>query len=217
MQGQRFIASSAALWSNSTGAKPPATEDSRDGLTGFLQEKTGVTGAWTLGVGVGTYLISKELYVLGPETMVAAVMAGIIYAIMRKAGKPIAEFLDSKSQAILELLTAEKNARKKDIEDALAAQARTESELEIRHDIFDVLKENNAMRMEEEYRRRLHQVSNTVKRRLNYQVDVEQARRKFEQQHMVQWLEGAVTQLVKGKQEESLAQCMSDLKKMSAA
>ena len=56
------------------------------------------------------------------------------------------------------------------------------------------------MRMEEEYRRRLHQVSNTVKRRLDYQVDVEQTQRKFEQKHMVQWLEDAVTQLVKGKQ-----------------
>lgn len=56
------------------------------------------------------------------------------------------------------------------------------------------------MRMEEEYRRRLHQVSNTIKRRLDYQVDVEQTQRKFEQKHMVQWLENAVTQLVKGKQ-----------------
>ena len=56
------------------------------------------------------------------------------------------------------------------------------------------------MRMEEEYRRRLHQVTSTVKRQLDYQVDVEQAERKFQQEHMVQWLEKAVAELVKGKQ-----------------
>lgn len=56
------------------------------------------------------------------------------------------------------------------------------------------------MRLEEEYRRRLHEVTSTVKRRLDYQVDVEQAQKKFEQEHMIQWLEGKVTELVKGKQ-----------------
>ena len=56
------------------------------------------------------------------------------------------------------------------------------------------------MRLEEEYRRRLHEVNNTVKRRLDYQVDVEHAQKKFQQEHMVRWLETAVTQLVQGKQ-----------------
>lgn len=56
------------------------------------------------------------------------------------------------------------------------------------------------MRLEEEYRRRLHLVTDTVRRQLDYQVDVEHAQRKFEQEHMVQWLEKAVKELVEGKQ-----------------
>ena len=56
------------------------------------------------------------------------------------------------------------------------------------------------MRMEEEYRRRLNLVNETVRRQLDYQVEVEKAQRKFQQEHMVQWLEKAVTELVKGKQ-----------------
>ena len=60
--------------------------------------------------------------------------------------------------------------------------------------------ENSALRLEEEYRRRLHEVTNTVKRQLDYQVDVEHAERKFQQEHMVQWLERAVKEVVKGKQ-----------------
>lgn len=48
-------------------AKPVPQSSSRGGLTGYLQDKTGVTGAWTLGVGVTAYLISKELYVINSE------------------------------------------------------------------------------------------------------------------------------------------------------
>ena len=32
------------------------------------------------------------------QTVIAVIMGGIIYAIMRKVGKPVAEFLDGKSQ-----------------------------------------------------------------------------------------------------------------------
>lgn len=48
-------------------ASKPVIAGQRGGLTGFLQEKTGVTGAWTLGVGVTAYLFSKEIYVINSE------------------------------------------------------------------------------------------------------------------------------------------------------
>ena len=38
----------------------------RDGLV----EKLGVTGPWTLGVGLGLYAVSKELYVVNSEVCV---------------------------------------------------------------------------------------------------------------------------------------------------
>lgn len=50
-------------------SKPTTT--GRTGLTGFLEDKTGVTGAWTLGVGVAAYLLSKEIYILNNEVGVA--------------------------------------------------------------------------------------------------------------------------------------------------
>ena len=56
---------------------PVATGSSRGGLTGYLQEKTGVTGAWTLGVGVSAYLISKELYIVNSEVRVC--VTGVHY------------------------------------------------------------------------------------------------------------------------------------------
>ena len=45
-----------------------------------------------------------------------------------------------------------------------------------------------------------------VKRKLDYQVDLEKVERQFQQEHMVQWLEKSVTELVKGKQVGSVYQ-----------
>ena len=76
----------------------PVSTSGRTGLTGFLEDKTGVTGAGTLGVGVAAYLISKEIYIINNETVIALVMGGVIYAVIRKVGQPITEYIDDRNQ-----------------------------------------------------------------------------------------------------------------------
>lgn len=76
----------------------PVSTTGRTGLTGFLEDKTGVTGAGMLGVGVAAYMISKEIYVVNNETVVALVVGGVIYACLRKVGKPITEYIDDRNQ-----------------------------------------------------------------------------------------------------------------------
>ena len=46
---------------------PTTTTKERGPLTKFLYEKTGVTGSWTLGLGLAAFLISKEYYVVNSE------------------------------------------------------------------------------------------------------------------------------------------------------
>jgi len=58
----------------------------------------------------------------------------------------------------------------KTLEEGIRDQQEVEGQLEARHDMFEVFKENNAMLLEEEYRRRLHQVNTEVKKRLDYHV-----------------------------------------------
>ena len=57
-----------------------------------------MTGAGALGVGVAAYLISKEIYIINNETVVAVVMGGVIYALLRKIGKPVTEYIDARNQ-----------------------------------------------------------------------------------------------------------------------
>ncbi|XP_064397743.1 ATP synthase F(0) complex subunit B1, mitochondrial-like [Halichondria panicea] len=194
---------------------PPLKPEGNVGIRAGLVEKLGVTGPWTLGVGLGLYVIGKEFYVMNSETVILGVMGGVIYWLMTKVGKPVGEFLDTRSQNILTLLEEGKNKKMSVLETSIQAEKEVEVQLEARHELFEVFKENNDMLIEEEYRRRLHEVTNEVKKRLNYHVEVDATQKAFEHRHMVAWLERQVTEAMKGKQDESLVQCMTDLKRFS--
>lgn len=60
------------------------------------------------------------------------------------------------------------------------------------------------MDRETEYRQRLHDVASAVKKRLDYQVQMESLQRQFEQRHLVSWLEEQLLQSVKSKPVSSL-------------
>lgn len=48
------------------------------------------------------------------------------------------------------------------------------------------------MLLETNYRERLHMVTNEVKRRLDYQIALQDLHRRMEQEHMVKWVEKSV-------------------------
>lgn len=48
------------------------------------------------------------------------------------------------------------------------------------------------MLLETNYRERLHMVTNEVKRRLDYQIALQDLHRRMEQEHMVNWVENSV-------------------------
>lgn len=56
------------------------------------------------------------------------------------------------------------------------------------------------MTREEEYRRRLHTARVEVKRRLEYQLQLEQLQKQFEHHHLVSWLEDSVRQALLSKE-----------------
>jgi len=120
-------------------------------------------------------------------------------------------------QAILDGLNENRNMVIRQLEGNIQAVKDLETKLESRHEAFEILKENNAMQLEEEYRRRLHEVNTEVKKRLDYQVDVEKLQRDFEQNHLIQWLEQAVVDTLTARPDESLTRCIADLRKMTAA
>lgn len=59
---------------------------------------------------------------------------------------------------------------------------------------------NVAMLLEINYRERLHMVTSEVKRRLDYQVAVQDLHRRMEKEHMVNWVEKSVVSSISSQQ-----------------
>lgn len=77
---------------------------------------------------------------------------------------------------------------------------------------------NVAMLLETNYRERVHMVTNEVKRRLDYQIALQDLNRRLEQEHMINWVEKSVISSITPQQEkESIAKCITDLKVLAKA
>ena len=82
--------------------------------------------------------------------------------------------------------------------------------------IYEAKRENVQLQQEAEYRRRLMQVYNEVKRKLDYQVAVEDAKKNFTRRHLVNWVIDNVNRNINAELEKAvLRQCVVDLKDLS--
>ncbi|XP_071824693.1 ATP synthase F(0) complex subunit B1, mitochondrial-like [Apostichopus japonicus] len=180
--------------------------------------KTGVTGPYMFGFGLVMYLINKEIYIFGPETVHATVAIGLLVYTIKKFGPSIAAYADRQREADLVQAYSSKNAELANLAEAIEGEKKEQWRLEGRSHLFDAKRENIQMQLELEYRERLQQVANSVKGRLDYQVDVESLRRRMEQQNMVQWIEENVLKSITPQQETAiLDKCLTDLKGLAKA
>uniref|UniRef100_A0A8C5HWG5 ATP synthase subunit b n=1 Tax=Gouania willdenowi TaxID=441366 RepID=A0A8C5HWG5_GOUWI len=182
----------------------------------FLYPKTGVTGPYMLGTGLIVYLLSKELYVINQETIYAASILSIIIYGVKKYGSSVAAFADKLNEEKMAKAQAVKDASVTGLIQAIENEKKEQWRVEGRSMLFDAKRNNVAMLLEINYRERLHMVTNEVKRRLDYQVALQDLHRRMEQEHMVNWVEKSVIGSLTPQQEkESIAKCISDLKTLA--
>lgn len=182
----------------------------------FLYPKTGVTGPYMFGTGLLVYLLSKEIYVINHES-VAMLSMGIvtIYGI-KKFGHKVAEFADRLNEEKVSKAAAVKESAIKELETSVETEKKEQWRVEGRQYLFDAKRNNVTMLLEINYRERLLTVYNEVKKRLDYQVALQDLLRRKEQDHMINWIEKSVVQSITPQQQkESIAKCIADLKLLS--
>ncbi|XP_072045650.1 ATP synthase F(0) complex subunit B1, mitochondrial-like [Amphiura filiformis] len=178
--------------------------------------KTGVTGPYVFGTGLVLFLLNKEIYILGPETMHGIAIFGIIIYSIKKFGPMIAAYMDAQRETQLKDAYEWKETQLKEFTDNVEEDFIFILCLYGRHHFFDAKRENVAMQLEIEFRERQLALSNAVKKRLDYHVDMENLQTRMQQQHMVRWIEKNVVQSITPKQEkELLDKCITDLKGMA--
>ncbi|NXO30835.1 AT5F1 synthase, partial [Cisticola juncidis] len=182
----------------------------------FLYPKTGVTGPYMLGTGLVLYLLSKEIYVVNHETIASiCIMSVIIYGI-KKFGPGVAAFADKLNEEKMATAKAMKSEALQALQTAIEDEKKEQWRVEGYSYLFNAKRNNIAMLLETNYRERLLMVYNEVKKRLDYQVAMQNLRRQKEQEHMIQWVEKNVVQSITPQQQkESIAKCILDLKALS--
>jgi len=183
----------------------------------FFYPKTGVTGPYMFGIGLTTFLLSKEIYVLEHEYYTGiSILIMIVYA-AKKFGPSIGAFLDKEVDA--EAATYKKfyDDSMKQFTDGIKAEEKEQWRSEGQNILFDAKKENVQLQLEAAYRDRLMHAYTEVKKRLDYQVEIISAQKRLQQKHMVNWIVSNVVKSITPQQEkEALQKCIADLKGLAA-
>jgi F-type H+-transporting ATPase subunit b len=83
--------------------------------------------------------------------------------------------------------------------------------------LADARKDIINMALEAAYRERLKQIYDAVKRRLDYQVALQNARKDFERTNMINWITSEVKKAITAKQEQDTLQaCLNQLRQIAS-
>merc|ERR1740131_355970 len=169
----------------------------------FFYEKTGVTGPYFFGFGLVTTLLSKEIWVVDHGFAEVIGFFGALALLTNKVGPAMAKWMDTKNDAVMQERFVQPIVDAK----ASAQESINKNEKAIWQEegqkyLWEAKKENVALQLEGLYRQRLAQVHKEVKSRLDYQLDVQNAKRRFEQDHMVNWIVNSVKKGITPQQEQ---------------
>lgn len=184
----------------------------------FFYPKTGVTGPYMFLFSVSTYLVSKEWFVLEHEFFNGLSFLSIIMFVHIKFGSKIGAALDKQVEEYDNELEQTRKDELTSLENEVKELEKQKWMADSQMMIFDIKKQNILVQLEAAYRERLAKVYSEVKKRLDYQAQVEAVERRIAQRHMVQWITNSVLKAITPELEKAnLAQCISDLEALAAA
>lgn len=183
----------------------------------MFYDKTGVTGPYLFGAGLITFLISKEYYVLEHEFWGGLVMFSVYGVAIKKFGPNVSAYLEKDMQQEKKDLDSYRDSAIAAAKDGIEQCERSIEMAKGEATLFVAKKDNIGLQLEAAYRQRLQQVHSEVKKRLDYQLETANVKRRFEQRHMVDWIVSGVRASITPAQEAAmLKQCIVDLKGLAA-
>jgi len=99
------------------------------------------TGYLTVGTGLAAWLISKEIYVVNEETLVAISFAGLIIALFRSLKQPYVEWADEEIRKVKNVLVKAREDHKKAITDRIESASKLRDIVDVTKGLFALSKE----------------------------------------------------------------------------
>eukprot|EP00088_Acartia_fossae_P029802 TRINITY_DN306_c0_g1_i1.p1 TRINITY_DN306_c0_g1~~TRINITY_DN306_c0_g1_i1.p1 ORF type:complete len:245 (+),score=104.65 TRINITY_DN306_c0_g1_i1:40-774(+) len=178
--------------------------------------KTGVSGPYMAFASIGTFLASKEYFVMEHDFYVGVALAIVLTGIVKKIGPSTAEWMEAEQVKIEKELTSIKQNEIDNLQAAIDSELGAQSDGKVWKEIAEAKKEAVGLQLEAAYRQRLSEAYTQVKKRLDYQLEVSNVVRRVEQKHMVDWIINNVKKSITPAQEEAaLKKCIADLKALA--
>lgn len=172
----------------------------------------GKSSTTVLGVGSLSYLLSKEVLILNEEIFIGVFMALVMYNISKAVGPLLGEKVRAMQKEEFEALNANKADQLTGLADQIVEMQKEFDVIDARDQFYDIAKNREEMKQDLVYRQRLHQVNTEVKKRLDYQVDLQTLEKDIEEKHIASWVEAEVLKSIADQpEEETLLQCIKDL------
>ncbi|CAG5129714.1 unnamed protein product [Candidula unifasciata] len=184
----------------------------------FFYPKTGVTGPYLFAGGLSLWMLSKEVMVIDHYFWEFPSFWGAVWFVNYKFGSQIKKYFSDQLQLKQDIIfTRPINAMKGAAQETIAKCERLIEETEVAKHLYLAKKEGVELQLEAAYRQRLLTAFQEVKKRLDYALEKENVKRRYEQEHMVNWIVSSVTKSITAQQEkESIQSCIKTLKNLSA-
>ncbi|XP_045479900.1 ATP synthase subunit b, mitochondrial-like [Harmonia axyridis] len=184
----------------------------------LFYKKTGVTGPYTLGVTFSTYLLSKEIFVCEHEYYNGISLAIMCVVGVKMLGPKLAAYLDKEIDAYENMWESSRQEYKDSISNCIEGEKKSQKSMEAQELLLQAKRENVALQLEADYRRRLMVAYNDVKRRLDYQVEKLNIEKRVTQKNLVEWVVAKVESSITPDQDkQNIDKCISDLAAMAKA
>lgn len=183
------------------GPEPPSIErpvrqEPGKVLLGFIPEewmqffipKTGITGFYTFMFTFGTFLVSKEIYVLEHEFYNGLAVVATWWGLVKWAGPHVASYLDREVDEYENMFKKGREHDKNQLIEAIEEEGLAQYQQEGNVFLMDAKRENIALQLEEEFRKRQMIVYEEVKKRLDYHVELGQIYRRIHHKNLLEYV-----------------------------
>ncbi|EFA07499.1 ATP synthase subunit b, mitochondrial [Tribolium castaneum] len=178
----------------------------------FFYKKTGVTGPYTFGFTLSTYLISKEIYVMEHEFYNGLSLAIMWIAGIKLLGPKLAKALDKEIDNYEAEWNESRVQDKETLQNAIEDEKKNQWRMEGQTMLVQAKRENVALQLEAAYRERLLEAYTQVKKRLDYQVEKQNIERRIAQKNLVDWVVRKVKASITPDQEkQNIDNCIATL------
>lgn len=184
----------------------------------FFYKKTGVTGPYVFGVGLTTYLCSKEVYVMEHEYYTGLSIAVMAVLAVKNLGPLIASYSDKEIENYEKSWSQGRENEIAGLDSAIKDEEKAQWQADGQIMLMEAKRENVALQLEAAYRERLMTAYSEVKRRLDYQLEKQSIETRIAQKHMISWIVKQVLGSITPDQDKTtLNKCIADLNNLAKA